>query len=257
MLLWIMIKHTLLIRSVVLFVIVIPSITLTSCASLQKDDVSHTLNGVSIDSYEFLDGSVRQYLDGIFLERANGSLVTNFTTKYTGWDIFYDPENRIFNIHASSSKNSITGKIEARVHFSAAPQKYYHNTDSWDETPVVTKVGYLKGYNEVLKIDYHGRSMEQDGIVHFEYDDFSFSLSQNIISEIRTGNRDQTADYIGPTLDITLRRGDYDDLDFRISQSEVLASIYAIDFGLSCANSVNLEESFTCKAWPSKEMKLE
>lgn len=235
---------------IVVLGIVMPSIILSSCAGSRMDNVSHTMNGIDIDSYEFLDGRMSQYMEGVYMERTKGSLVTDATTRYTGWDIYYEPDNRIFGIYAKARKNHRNGIIDARVHFSAAPQQYSHSTESWDSTPIGPAEAFIQTHNEYVKVDYLGRTMEQDGIVHFEFDEFSILLSQNLISEIRAGNPDHASDYIGPALAITLHREGYDDLNFKISQSEILAALYAIDLGFSCANSARHEKSFLCKASP-------
>ena len=73
-------------------------------------------------------------------------------------------------------------------------------------------------------------------------------LSQNLISKIKDGNETASLDYIGPALDIILERDGYDDLSFKISQSEILAALYAIDFGLRCEQRGALKFSHICKA---------
>ena len=243
-----MIKRPLRPLSVVLFSIAMSSIVLSSCATLDKNKPINTLNGIDIDSYEFLDGEVGQYLTGVYLERPTGTTITNSTTQYSGWDVFYEPDNRIWSLYVKASKNPETGKIDATIHFSASPQQYNHATESWDSTPVKPTIGLIQNYNEYVKINHLGRFIEQDGIVESARDDFSFSLSQNLISKIRDGNPDLSLDYIGPLLDITLRREDYDDLSFRISQSEILTALYAIDLGFSCTKTDLLKTFPICEA---------
>lgn len=245
-----MIKRPLRSLSIGLFSIAMSSIMLSSCAILDKNKPFHTLNGIDIDKYEFLDGGVGQYLDGVYLERPTGSSITNSTTQYSGWDVFYDPGNRINSPYVKASRIPETGKIDAIIHFSASPQAYQHATDSWDTTPVKPKIGLIQNHNQYVKINHLGRFTEQYGIVESVRDDFSFSLSQNLISKIRDGNPDLSLDYIGPLLDITLRREGYNDLSFKISQSEILAALYAIDLGFSCEKTDFLNTFPICNAKP-------
>jgi len=134
------------------------SIILLSSAALNKNKSVSTLNGIDINSYEFLDGTVSQYLVGVSLERPTGSSITNSTTQYSGWDIFYEPDNRIWGIHAKASKAPESGEIGAAIHFIASPQKYHHATESWDITPVKPTIGSLRCSRFVQIVGRFGQS---------------------------------------------------------------------------------------------------
>lgn len=189
-------------------------------------------------TYKVIEGRFEQFVKDLHWEKSETTGYTHVTTTISKWDTTFDPKLKASGIHARASRTAIDGSTTADVKFSVNDVKYTNDfrTDGRPKPgfPAPHYTAYILEADETVNVDFLGHFSGQYEIEYYEWEEFSIPLSPSFIEEIRALKAMDDEKFIGEPINIEFYRDGFEDIQFKILPSEILAAIHGLESGTIC-----------------------
>jgi len=147
-------------------------------------------------------------------------------------------EQFVKDLHWEKSETTGYTQTTAEINFSVNDVTYTYDfrTDAPPKPGAVVPnyKAYILESDETVNVDFFGHFSGQDGIVYGESEEFSIPLNPTFIEEIRALKPVNDNKFVGEPINIEFYRDGFEDIQFKILPSEILAAIHGLESGTVC-----------------------